>query len=175
MIGFTKLIQNNATMKTLTFNIIFCFCVICGYSQPSFNNADNLKGNTIIETSNTPQDASSEFINLPEEIFLESHAIHLPNGIYYLCCKNGDLILYNNLGSVVGWGPDCGGIPEGHCIRCILYTPDGPPPCSGENPPDEDDVKDLLNSLSSSSGEDHEGEFCTECATYCFSTDEIGQ
>ena len=98
-------------------------------------------------------------------------ALYLPNGVYFLCCKNGNLILYNCLGQQVGWGPDCGGLPEGDCFRCIVYTASTAP--ENSNAEQAADVLNLLNSISPDTGESHEGEWCENMETYYYNESEI--
>jgi hypothetical protein len=94
----------------------------------------------------------------------------LPNGIYFLCCRNGCLILYNMVGQQVGWGPDCGGLAEGECFRCIIYDD---APCPIPNSELTSEVLLLLNSIKPGRGEPHEGDWCENMQTFYFNASEI--
>ncbi len=95
----------------------------------------------------------------------------LPVGMYFLCCQNGDLILYNIVGQMVGWGDDCGGLHEGDCFRVWVCST----PICQDNLDDEeaDQVLKTLNSLTPATGEDHEGDFCDDCKTFYFSEEDV--
>lgn len=95
-----------------------------------------------------------------------SDPLDLPNGIYMLCCIDGELHLYNLLGVLVGIGPDCGGL-EG-CVRVIICSqPICDNGCGENNPADEDDILDLLKTITLTTGDSYdfgEGPF----DEYCF-------
>jgi len=95
----------------------------------------------------------------------------LPQGYYFLCCHDGDLILYNILGQAVGWGPDCGGLDEGECIKVVVCSQ---PICdNSSNPADANDILDLINSLEESESQDTIEINCPSCVEYTFYQSEI--
>jgi hypothetical protein len=97
--------------------------------------------------------------------------VGLPPGPYFLCCVNGELLLYNILGQLVGWGDDCGGIPEHNCMNCTIVPNDYSNPIT--NPSDANEILDLLKSLKSASGDDYGGSLCQNCPVYRFKASEL--
>jgi hypothetical protein len=128
-------------MKKVLFSIMLLFCL----SSITLSNSTFTKSNLDNE------------VNAP---------LALPNGVYFLCCENGHLNLYNLLGQLVGIGSDCGEISNRHCYKVILVDNSSQ---LKQNPTDPagNYVLSLVNSLQPSTGSEHSGSF-GELPTYYF-------
>jgi hypothetical protein len=128
-------------MKKKLFSIVILFCL----SLIAFSNRPLTKSNVVVHEVNAPPT--------------------LVNGVYWLCCENGHLNLYNLLGVLVGTGDDCGDITN-QCYKVVLH--DSPSQLKG-NPtvPSGDYILSLLNTCRPTTGSEHSGTF-GEGPTYHF-------